>query len=223
MDAQELHRRTAELYVAGRFGELIDLAEGHWKAVAGEVDRHAAEAARSTMLAHYALEHWTLGDLWRVRAVRLAAQSGWWNGLALLVVSQVFSIMAKPAKSEDERYIASTRALDEMLPLIEVALDDPTLGRRFLLGMYYEKKGFLAFATGRYTEAEDAYRAAAQQVVGDFRRELKIEAAHALCRYLAGNDEAGRDEVVATTRSVRDSASGRFMHIAEIASTTCAR
>jgi hypothetical protein len=180
-----------------------------------------ATLCRMAMQACARQQEYDLAFVWRARSLRLSVEAGWPNGVAAILVSEAFSILRGKLHSPPARVEAALQVIEEMKPLLEIATSSdvgpsPSVLRR----LYHEKRGFLLFLLGRYSEAERAYTRAARFCDEDERGRLKVIGGRALVRYLRDPSGVGRDRALReTTQIIEQARAGSWLDVLEPAIT----
>ena len=203
------------------------LVEAAWPDLSASESWQAAELCRLAMVSLARAGHHDVANVWRQRCVRLSFQSSWPSGLARVIVSEMFRTYALRPPGPGLPGLpgapsAAAKVLDELLPLLPAISD--AAEREELLGLYYEKRGFLAFAAKDFAEGLRVYddaleHAHAMLALEREHREAKIRAGRALCAYCI--DPGGRSgrAAIAETQEVMHLANARgWRQIAETAS-----
>jgi hypothetical protein len=210
--------------------EIIALVTREWPAIMSRpANRSDAETCRQMMLALLKAARQPEAILWRTRTMIRAAEAGWDQGVAALIITDVFRLQAEAnagVEPSDPAYRAAPQALeilDELLPFIgedgppadQVAAPSP----RFNARTYYEKRGFLLVAAKRYDEALEAYDHAKRYVEHDDRGRLKVRGGRASCLYLSSADpqtqQSAIDETATVVRESRELGHYEILRIAE--------
>ena len=210
------------------------LADDHWpQMLERAANPHDAETCRLVYLAHLERDDRDLRavDRWRTRALARFGLLGWREGVAAVMMSTVFVILAQdnddyPAGTTLDVLRPSPDALDLLAELEPFTVGEgsgfrvgprspnPALIARFV----HEKRGFLLLLAQRYDEAQASYRRAATAALGSPRGELKVAAGAALVEYLSHLDGGGDlRESLAATRAALEQA--RAQHEDDIATT----
>lgn len=180
-----------------------DLADAAWPAMQQRRPTVAdAESCRLAMLSCAMANQHPASRVWRARSQARAAATGWREGLAILIISDAFSLLAQ---ANDDYPVGRTldvlRPAPEARAIIEAALtalpegDDETPPpgptaptRRSVRRMVAEKTGFLLLLEADLDAARDSYTRASEWAEGRARDEVKVALGLALVEHLAGTD-----------------------------------
>lgn len=206
-----LLERIRQLGKEANFESITEVMHRAWSRIRNHRPSPAlAETCRLTAQAHVTQGEYDRAAVWRARSLRVAAQSGWINGVAGLLIAEAFRVGvgtgdSKPPEPSPEE---AALILEELKPLISdaipihgVGLDPETMNR-----LYHEKRGFFLFQAADYKAAKSAYGKALKYVQGDERGELKVRGGRALCTYLDDPRGKGRRKAITETEKVIEDA-----------------
>lgn len=198
-------------------GAAAKVADDAWPAMQQREPSIAdAEACRIAQLSSAMAENHTATRLWRARSLARAVAVGWREGVAALIMSDAFTLLAQ---ANDD--YARGRTIDVMQPapaargVIEAVLTAlpndqdaseppartaPSL--RSMRRMVEEKTGFLLLLEGAHAQARDAYARAAHWAEGRERDELKVALGAALVDYLDPRDDDEAADARVRTKSL---------------------
>lgn len=209
------------------YRDLLAAAQAEWGSGVGI----SPERCRRAMLACFGLQDYSLGYVWRARALRLAVESQDRNVLAALYVQEAVRVATAemisgrqedPVQRPSAAYLAAASAiLEECAAILAGGVDEERApSPATLSGLLHEKRGLIRLYDGRFREAEDDYQAAVAHAerVQDARRVLKASAGLALVRYLGAASTAQReDQCQATDVLARRAVDGGFHDVARMA------
>ena len=228
------------LRVAERAADLGDLERASWRTISARpANAEEAELCRRTMLGFFALgrgeanvnarEAYSRGWVWRARALSIAEQVGWTEGVIALMQTEVFRLVVyhnfPGAKPSSEGYAVPDAAF-EVLECMRAMIGGlearaplvPGIDGAFLRRLYFEKRGFLEFLRRDLGPAIRSYNEALAHA--DPERGIhKVTGARALCRFLAGEDQRS---AMQETEAVRASTAASQPDIAAAAAANLA-
>lgn len=190
---QEMERYM-KMFSGGKGSDLIELGEKRWGKF---LSRHrnnvfVSECCRLVMQAHYDNKEYGKGDVWKARFMASAILSNNTNALIAILLTGMFSVLAKSGAKE------ALSVMDEVSALIPAVKpnrksmhDMETLSR-----LCHEKRGFLLVELKKYREAVKEYKTALGYTSSPSRGWFKVSLGLELAKYLANTTMCKKDKAI---------------------------
>lgn len=236
------HTPAAELLDAVRErwsvspAEVLRLVTDQWRGVAARtLCAEDAESCRQAMLAAGALQKYAVAGMWKARALARFAALDWREGVAAILMVDVFKVLAVAHEGYPEGTTfdvlrpcpEALAIMDELRPFAEQGGRPHDFGpdAELLTRFRYEKTGFLLAVAGRFDDAEQHYEQALKHVLAEPRGQVKVRAGLELVRYLRDLAQGGSGTVAfaATEALAADPLMRRFSDMAAIADVNVER